>query len=124
MAQETHRASQTSSIVSSWTVEHTLIYEDSLDHLTMYASIQVDDSFYGDYSQAVAAMPQWHHLGMLQLHLLEALPRPHHLEQRHHLWFQRTLRRLPLLPRNLHLLIIWRPMSRSRQLWIPLQMSL
>ena len=85
MAQETPRASQKSSIVSSWIVEHTLIYEDSLDHLTMYASIQVDDFFYGDYHPAVAAMPQWHQLGMLQLHLLEALQRPHRLEQRHRL---------------------------------------
>ena len=85
MAQETHRASQASSIVSSWTVEHTLIYEDSLDHLTMFALIQVDDFFYGNYHQAVAAMPQWHQLGMLQLHLLEAPQRPHRLEQRHHL---------------------------------------
>ena len=91
MAQETLRASQMSSIVSSWTVEHvnpggplTQVDEDSLDHLTMYASIQVDDFFYGDYHPAVAAMPRWHQLGMLQLPLLEALQRPHRLEQRHH----------------------------------------
>ena len=85
MVQETHRASQTSSIVSSWIAEHILICEDSLDHLTMYASIRADDSFYGDYNPVVAATPQWHHLGKLPLHLLEALQRPHRLEQHHHL---------------------------------------
>ena len=106
-----------SSIVSSWIAEHTLICEDSLDHLTMYASIRADDSFYGDYSPALrlAAAPQWHHLGKLPLHLLEALQRPRRLEQRHHLWLRRPLLQLLSLLRNLHLVIVWRRRSRSRQ---------
>ena len=63
-----------------------MICEDSLDHLTMCASILADDSSCGDYSPAlrVAAAPRWHHLVALLPHPSEALQLPR-LTQRHRL---------------------------------------
>ena len=63
------------STASSWIAAHTSIFEDSLDHLAMYASILADDSSYGDHSPAlrVLAVPQWYHLAALLPHPLEAL---------------------------------------------------
>ena len=72
------------STASSWIAGHTSICEDSLDHLTMLASILADDSSYGDRSPAlrVLAVPRCHHLAALLLHPSEALQQPR-LVQRH-----------------------------------------